>query len=282
MALTAYRPTPELVRLVDRLDGRWTGYRALCRCPAHVDRTPSLSIRQGDRGIFVKCFAGCDPSDILRELARIERVPQHGPVDSCDFERRPDANVARLWSEGTGVSNTLAARYLALRRIDDRFAGLRYHPRCPKGPKPTTVYKPALMVAAFNDDELRAIQRIFLDAAGRATEKLMIGRPEGSAWRGSAPVNGCLAIAEGFESAARFTMRTGIPCWAALGAARLPLLDLSATLSELIIAEDDDAEGRAAGRRAAQAYARSGLTIRHMPPPRPNGRTGPNDWARLA
>lgn len=40
--------------------GRWTA-----RCPAHGDRSPSLSIRDtGDR-VLIHCFSGCDPSDVL-------------------------------------------------------------------------------------------------------------------------------------------------------------------------------------------------------------------------
>ena len=57
MPLTAKRPTQELVDLVGALGGTWTGYRAMARCPAHGDNDPSLSIRQGDRGILVTCFA---------------------------------------------------------------------------------------------------------------------------------------------------------------------------------------------------------------------------------
>ena len=68
MPLTARPPTQHLVDLVGALGGSWHGYVATARCPAHTDRTPSLSIRQGDRGILVTCFAGCSPQDILREL----------------------------------------------------------------------------------------------------------------------------------------------------------------------------------------------------------------------
>ncbi len=41
-----------------------------CHCPAHDDRTPSLSLRDGDCGIIVKCWAGCDFRDVLAELRR--------------------------------------------------------------------------------------------------------------------------------------------------------------------------------------------------------------------
>ncbi len=42
----------------------------MCCCPAHEDRTPSLSIREETPGgrIFVKCFAGCQDTDVLECL----------------------------------------------------------------------------------------------------------------------------------------------------------------------------------------------------------------------
>jgi hypothetical protein len=54
--------------LLSRLDkvrrtgaGRWVSI-----CPAHDDRTPSLSIRELDGGrILLHCFAGCAAADVL-------------------------------------------------------------------------------------------------------------------------------------------------------------------------------------------------------------------------
>jgi hypothetical protein len=44
--------------------GRWKA-----RCPAHADRSPSLSIRQGDDGrVLLHCFAGCALDSILAAL----------------------------------------------------------------------------------------------------------------------------------------------------------------------------------------------------------------------
>ena len=41
-------------------DGRW-----VARCPAHEDRSPSLSVRDTGERVLVHCFAGCDAEDIL-------------------------------------------------------------------------------------------------------------------------------------------------------------------------------------------------------------------------
>lgn len=42
-------------------EGRW-----VARCPAHEDRSPSLSVRQLDDGrTLIHCHAGCAPGDVL-------------------------------------------------------------------------------------------------------------------------------------------------------------------------------------------------------------------------
>src|SRR5262249_22853681 len=59
-----------VTQLLSRVDGvrcrgagRWTA-----RCPAHDDRSPSLSVREGDRGILLKCWAGCSLHEITDAL----------------------------------------------------------------------------------------------------------------------------------------------------------------------------------------------------------------------
>jgi hypothetical protein len=50
-----------LDRVQQRAQGRW-----IARCPAHPDRSPSLSIRELDDGrVLLHCFAGCEVADVL-------------------------------------------------------------------------------------------------------------------------------------------------------------------------------------------------------------------------
>jgi len=42
------------------------GYKA--SCPCHDDKTPSLSIKQGDRKVLLHCFAGCKYEEIAKKL----------------------------------------------------------------------------------------------------------------------------------------------------------------------------------------------------------------------
>jgi hypothetical protein len=37
----------------------------LVSCPAHPDSTPSLSIRLGNKGWLLHCFAGCAAADVI-------------------------------------------------------------------------------------------------------------------------------------------------------------------------------------------------------------------------
>jgi hypothetical protein len=54
--------------LLDRLEGvRQTGpSRWLAKCPAHQDRSPSLSVRELDDGtVLIKDFGGCGAADVV-------------------------------------------------------------------------------------------------------------------------------------------------------------------------------------------------------------------------
>jgi hypothetical protein len=59
--------TTEFVALVN---ARKTGTsRWVAQCPAHPDRSPSLSIREGDDGrVLTHCFGGCSPARIADAL----------------------------------------------------------------------------------------------------------------------------------------------------------------------------------------------------------------------
>jgi hypothetical protein len=99
-----YTPhTPPIEALLARLDvvrdngrGRW-----VARCPAHDDRSPSLSIRETSDGtVLIHDHAGCSPVDILaavglelrdlfpaplshhRPARRCHRVPAHQVLDA--------------------------------------------------------------------------------------------------------------------------------------------------------------------------------------------------------
>ncbi|MDW7730681.1 MAG: hypothetical protein SCJ94_11890 [Bacillota bacterium] len=65
----------------------------IARCPAHDDRSPSLSVTQGDDGrILLYCFAGCTINDICEALS-IQ------PVDLFPDTRKMKPEIKRRYSE---------------------------------------------------------------------------------------------------------------------------------------------------------------------------------------
>lgn len=44
-------------------DGKWYS-----RCPAHDDKSPSLSIRDTGAKVLIHCFSGCDAEDVLTAI----------------------------------------------------------------------------------------------------------------------------------------------------------------------------------------------------------------------
>ena len=48
---------------------RWgSNGRVVACCPAHLDRNPSLSVSLGERGLLVKCWAGCTVEEIVQAM----------------------------------------------------------------------------------------------------------------------------------------------------------------------------------------------------------------------
>src|SRR5262245_7746380 len=54
--------------LAQALGGHRTGGQFLARCPCHLDRSPSLAIRDGRLGPLLFCHAGCLTRDVIDEL----------------------------------------------------------------------------------------------------------------------------------------------------------------------------------------------------------------------
>ena len=63
--------TGPVARILERLDGvRRSGRGWIARCPAHADRSASLSVAAGDDGrVLLRCFAGCSATAVVHALA---------------------------------------------------------------------------------------------------------------------------------------------------------------------------------------------------------------------
>ena len=59
-----------LTNLLSRLEGvrEVRAGKFYAKCPAHDDKSPSLSVRDTDDTILIHCFAGCSPDDVLAAI----------------------------------------------------------------------------------------------------------------------------------------------------------------------------------------------------------------------
>jgi hypothetical protein len=115
--------------LLSKLSGvRATGHgRSLALCPAHDDRTPSLSVRElDDCRILLHCFGGCSVEDVLAaiglefdDLFPDKLDGTHGPPERRPF---PAVDVLRAVSFEALVAGIILGRLGAGRALteDDR------------------------------------------------------------------------------------------------------------------------------------------------------------------
>ncbi len=105
-------------QIATALGGRRSGNRWMAKCPAHDDKNPSLSIRDGDNGIvLVHCFAGCEQNKVLDALRSRGLWRDATPEQRLAAERREhkakrdhaeivtaiaesDIEAGREWNEG--------------------------------------------------------------------------------------------------------------------------------------------------------------------------------------
>jgi len=267
------------------LSGRKAGGGWTVRCPAHDDRTPSLSIRDADGNkVLVCCHAGCDQEHVIAALRgrglwgdnghrSTPWTPRRKPV-----KREPDRDDAKrtamalaIWQSATPAPGTLVATYLASRGIHlpPRDA-LRFH----RGLKhPSGGFWPAMVALVANgvDGTPIAIHRTFLarDGGGKAPvdpQKMMLGPCRGGAVRLADPGD-VLMIGEGIETCFAAMQASGQPAWAALSTSGLRALDLPKHVRDVIVLADGDEPGEAAARDCALRWKRQGRRVRIARPP---------------
>ncbi len=271
-------------QIVKALGGHWSRKSGMCCCPAHDDRTPSLSIGVAESAILFHCFAGCTSEEVLAGFKRCGVRPsdlfdgQGGQIASIPKPFGPDVNALRLWQQAVPLAGTVGERYLANRSIPLRSSELRFLDRTPLGRKPDVQFLPALIAAVRMDIGIVAIQRTFIERATASKAaffkpKRALGQLGAGAVRLSEPVEGRLGLAEGSESALSAQILFGIPCWATLGNERFGIVAIPESITELHLFVDADKGGELALKRGIEAYARPGRTIIPHKPDRPD-----NDW----
>lgn len=263
--------------IVHALKGSWHQGRGMCCCPAHDDRTPSLSVTIGQRAVLFHCFAGCSTRDVMAALCRtgIQTLALSDSTSAQPTTRRSRTGYSqlaqRLWHSAGATSNSPAERYLALRGIKLGSDQLRFLAQTPIGSGGVRRLRPAMIAAVTTDHGLIAAQRTFLRPNGDGLA--MFSQPKrtlGSLGIGAvrlAPADqGRLGLAEGIESALSAMQLFGIPCWATLGCERFGIVSIPDCVKELYLFIDNDRGGAVAEALARKTYAAPGRAIYSRPP----------------
>ena len=257
--------------LLTNLDGHWSGSGGMCRCPAHDDRTPSLSIKVGKKALLFKCFAGCSRSEVMAAIrSRRLEIGAHGSDSQTRNIRTADDRFQRaaqgLWSKAGPIAGTPSDDYLANRGLSSISPELRYLARTPLGPSANVRHHPAIIAAVRADEGVIAVQRIFLngDTGGPAAfspHRRSLGPLGIGAVRLAWPDDGELGLAEGVEDAVAVTQLTGMACWALLGNLRFGTAAIPDSVTDLHLFVDNDAGGDTAWELGSAHFARGGRTI---------------------
>ena len=263
-----------------KASGGWTA-----RCPAHDDRTPSLSIRDGDdKKVLVRCHAGCDQERVIAALRGRGLWAENGPrplsrmARRALIDRKPDHDDTKrtqgalaIWqyakpAQGTPVETYLASRGICLPTPDALHfhAGLKH---------PSGGIWPVMVALVTNgaDGTPLAIHRTFLarDGAGKAPvdpQKMMFGPCRGGAVRLADPSD-VLMVGEGIETCLAAMLASGHPTWAALSTSGMCALDLPKDVRDVILLADGDEAGEAAALDCARRWKREGRRVRVARPP---------------
>jgi putative DNA primase/helicase len=270
--------------LAKALGGRRHGREWKAKCPAHLDRTPSLAIKDSSSGrILIHCHAGCEQArviDALRSLGLWEAGDDRPHLQIVDeqFNRDDEARKAMaldIWNTSVPAQNTPVASYLRSRGITlPPPASLRFYDALKHYPSGTTW--PA-MVALISDPDGKplAVHRIYLalDGNGKAPvnpKKMTLASCRAGAVRlGAIEPGKSLAIAEGIETALSVMQACQFPTWAALSADGMRTVKLPPEAASVILCADNDTNGvgKTAAESALKRFLREGRSARIVMPP---------------
>lgn len=269
-------------RIVTALKGRWAHHSGTCQCPAHEDRSPSLSVSETRDGrVLVFCHANCPQRAVIDALRRLG-LWGDGPLSgdpsypmrlTTPYDRDlPDktarekrAHAMDLWDRGVSAAGTRAEAYLRARGI-----------RLPMSPE--LRYVPALkhygakkdfpvMLARISDSRgFCALQRTYLDVteprkADVEGPKMTLGPMASGAVRLRIPRSDMLGLAEGIETALSASQLYAMPVWATLSANRLARIDIPPEIRVLTIFGDGGDVGKREAFAAQDYYESKGLHV---------------------
>ena len=269
------------------LKGRRCSKGWTCRCPAHDDHHPSLSVAETRDGkTLVKCWSGCRQDDVIDALRRRGLWDGKPAYASQTDKSRPLAaeretslklsDPMKSWRNAAPLGRgCIADRYLERRGIeltDDERKRLRFSPALWHWP--TQAKWPAMLarVSLTTRDELTTHQT-FLEPDGNG--KAPLGKQArlfaaggrtvgGGVWFGEADPRQEFIVAEGIESLLSALRICGVAAGCAalseVGVRRLAL-PLGARRVRIFADHDELGQGVAAAREAGRRWLAEGRAV---------------------
>lgn len=114
--------------LLSQVRERKNGWWEAC-CPAHDDRSPSLKIRAGDRGLIIKCWTGCSTVAVCEALGiKVKDLFYDGKPDAAAYRKRKAQQLAvyeQRRREGQRIDRLREADYFVRSRRGLDISGWR-------------------------------------------------------------------------------------------------------------------------------------------------------------
>ncbi len=259
------------------LGGRREGRGYLCHCPVKThgkqrgDRRPSLSVNNGDKGVILHCFAGCDPRDVIAAINAVDlnaraEITDRPPLNDKPAPKTTSAYARRIWQSAVSVKGTIAEGFLAERGLPTTPpASIRFLPSYRYDKERPRSALPCLVSAVQAPTrEIIGVQLTFLHPCGRRKADVEYPRraigPLGASMLRLAPAALALGIAEGFEKAWAAQLLFDEPVWATLGADRFGVVNWPNDVTRLTIYADNDGPGLKAARELRAAHPE--ITVR--------------------
>lgn len=276
-------------QLTASLNGRWRGSYGTAPCPVFThgkgrgDRNHSLGIWNGEKRVLIKCYGGCERTEVIDELKR-QGVWENGHVAadhavdrsaSLDRQSRDREAARAIWNECRDPAGSIVERYMRAERgiTVPLPPTLRFHPSLKHGP--TGLIFPA-MVAAITDNSRRiiAIHRTFLTPDGKKANVEMpkmtfatyahcgghirLGRPAKD-W----------GLAEGIETSLSAAILYHMPVWSAVAGSNMRNVDPPEGAKNIWIFADRNKAGQKYAGQAAERYSLMGYPVRILTPDAP-------------
>lgn len=275
--------------IVVQLGGKWRGRKGSCRCPAHDDRDPSMSVTETRDGRpLVYCHAGCSQTELIAALRARGLWEGNAKVDPSypgyltrahdghtDRDDREHQQYARdLWDRSNPIKGTFAETYLRSRGITvpmpDSIGYLANHEHKDEHGHRTGNWP--CMIVPLRDlrGNVTAVQRTWLAKDGQGKAPVTPAKKTAGPMMKAAvqlwPAGAMLGIAEGVETAMSAKQLFQIPVWATLSANRLGVIALPPIVETIVIFADRGKVGMEEALKAAEVYEAQGMSVDVMPP----------------